>query len=140
MKPKTKTLLSKLSESESRASLLALWSDIKSCELAEFEEFLNKTYTPQQKKAGAGGGRKKKSRSLPTDDLPVTRIAHSIRLQGFASDNIAIEKLSNALIERGINPSAIPAASTEKLETWLENLIKFVSESTVLAVAQKIRV
>src|SRR5262245_41302249 len=103
MKPKTKTLLLRLSEEHSRASLVGLWQDLSKLSREQFETSLD---AMKGKPPPKPSGRKKSVQ--PMDDHPVTRIAHQLRNRLSLPDEVAMTKLSDALISKGVRSDLIP--------------------------------
>ena len=114
---------------------MALWQDLKALTRSDFEATLDELAgkpkpTPRTRRVRP---------SQPKDDRPVTRIAHQLRERASLSDEVAVAKLSEALMSRGIREELIPPRSTKPLEAWLSLLISQVSEGTVMATAKRLK-
>jgi hypothetical protein len=140
MKAKTEELLSKLLAKESMSSLTDLWSDISPLSRTDFEVLLERLGQKPAKKKRAPAKKSAKTKpSLPQDDKPVTRIAHQLRERSKFDDETAIRRLSEALLARGISQSFLPVPTIRPLEIWLERLVEKVTESTVMAIAKRLK-
>lgn len=128
-------MLSELSKTQSRASLISLRQDLIGISEVAFLELLDGFSTKKPKQAT------KKSRSKkatgPADDRPVTRIAHQLRLLGLADARAAL-RLQEGLLASGVRPDFVPAIS-EPLEHWLDVLLGRVPDSKVMILAKKLK-
>src|SRR5262245_35820502 len=100
MKAKTREMLLVLSAKHSKASLVALWQDLRILPRADFErvldELANKPPRARREPRARDGQRARPSQ--PRNDQPVTRIAHQLRERLSLTDDEAIAKLSRALL------------------------------------------
>ncbi|MCB0256070.1 MAG: hypothetical protein KDI55_20305 [Anaerolineae bacterium] len=142
MKPKTKQILRALLQEHSPRILTGLWDDIRQLDEAAFQAALHDlspATSKPAKKAAPKKPRAKKTKSLPANDAPATRVAHHLRTKFELDDPTAINLLSEALTSSGIRQPIPPATSGESLEQWLGRLFSVVSDAKVFATAKKLK-
>jgi hypothetical protein len=114
---------------------VGLWRDLSELQRVEFDALLDELYRkPTSTKRAAHA-----KPSQPKDDRPVTRIAHQLRERSSLADDIAMAKLTEALIARGVRREFIPNPTSKTLEAWLTSLIAQVSETRVMVAAKQIK-
>jgi hypothetical protein len=114
---------------------VGLWQDLSQLQRAEFDSVLDEIYRkPISTKRAA-----RSKLSQPKDDRPVTRIAHQLRERSFLTDDVAVTRLTEILLAKGVRREFIPDPTSKTLEAWLTSLIAQVSETRVMAAAKQVK-
>lgn len=134
-KSRTQLLLAKLLKKESKTILIELWSDISGLNRTDFEALLDSLAeeTPKQSRPKKGTTKKQ-----TVDDRAAARIEKELRRTTGLDDALAVGRLSDALLKRGVKGTSIPPHSGTSLQAWIEVLITQVSETKVMAAARRL--
>jgi hypothetical protein len=129
MRKETLQLLAKLSASNSKRTLMGLWTDLRSLSKDEFESAI----------MGSSAKAPKRIRQVHTapvvSDRPAPRIAHLMLQKCAMTAPDAVEALRQQLAKQRISNGRIPAMQGTDFEAWLTILFKTVPSSKVLHAA-----
>lgn len=116
--------------------MIGLWADIRHLDEAGFQQLIEGLAPGPTKPAKKS--RAKKTKALPANDAPATRIAHHLRAVMKLDDSSAMDELAKALIAAGTRQPIPPPKDGQTLEEWLEELFSVVSDGKVFAIASEL--
>jgi hypothetical protein len=118
---------------------MGLWEDISRLDRQAIELTLDELLgKPAKKKNARPAARQKKQGLQPTDDRPATIIVHQLSVLAGFTDQVAKEKLTAALMARGLTRQQLPPQDAIALRPWIDKLIEHVSSALVSAEAAKL--
>jgi hypothetical protein len=129
MRKKSRQMLDELSASNTRAALLAFWSDLRALDRDGFEAVIS----PSSKQAK----RPKRAAAAPSPpaDGPVQRISRLMLGQCALTPDAAALALRRQLGRVKVPASRVPPFQGGDFESWLVELFKMVPSSKVLHAA-----
>ena len=133
MRKKTREMLGGLVSTNTKAALLAFWSDLKKLDREQFETAIN----PKPAKRVLSKKNKTKTQPdlAPTTDGPIDRIKQLLLVQCSLEPAESALALREQLARQRISASRIPPYNGGDFGAWLSELFKGVPSSKVLHAA-----
>lgn len=133
MRKKSREMLGGLMSTNTKAALLAFWSDLKELDREQFEAAINPK--PAKRVRSKRSKTKTQPGLAPTTDGPIDRIRQLLLVQCSLEPAESALALTEQLARQRISASRIPPYNGGDFGAWLADLFKEVPSSKVLHAA-----